>query len=582
MRLLAAFDKFKDSFSATEACSLLHEVAQEQPEKLEVISCPLTDGGEGFVNILTNQYEGEFLEVEARDSLGMLKQTKIGWLPIERLSEEVCLLLQVPRKGNLAILEMASVCGLSDLPNDQRNPWHTSTVGVGDLLRFARDQGADAILLGIGGSSTNDAGLGALSVLGLEVLSSLGEKIGHPCPKTWKDLSINADPKIKHLPPIIIACDVDNPLLGNDGATHQFGPQKGLQVDDIPVLELKMSTLVSQLSKVFPKASELSLSPGAGAAGGIGFGLSLAGNTRLVSGFELVSKWLNLEEQIRSADVIFTGEGRFDSTSLRGKGPNEVLVQADKYNKKSYLMCGSLEDEIKSNLAVSFPKTTSIAFGNPSWSLEKNLRGGSESLRNHLRQVLNQWTTEDFLECPVTREARFKRIRRLKKFLRPLPRRSNVHRYPVLKWFSETAYKKSFLWSFRSKPIQSALFWGIWISLLPIVGIQMLVVFFVSLLVRANLPVIVALQWISNPLTMGPIYFADYKVGMTLLKLLGVDYPKNKLLSPEYDWAHFSYKELIRLLDTFPPMFIGGSVLGVFFAVVTVFLYKLVSKFYKK
>jgi len=184
-------------------------------------------------------------------------------------------------------------------------------------------------------------------------------------------------------------------------------------------------------------------------------------------------------------------------------------------------------------------------------------------------------------ECPVVREARFKRIRRLKKFLRPLPRRSNIHRYPVLKWFSDTAYKKSFLWSFKSKPIQSALFWGIWISLLPIVGIQMLVVFFVSLIARANLPVIVALQWISNPLTMGPIYFADYKIGMTILKLLGIDYPQNKLLSAEYDWAHFSYKELIRLLDTFPPMLLGGSVLGIFFAVITVFLYKILSKFYK-
>ena len=581
MRLLAAFDKFKDSFSALEACSLLEQVAEDHSEKLEVISCPLTDGGEGFVDILTNQYKGEFLELEARDSLGSLKQTKIGWLPLDRLTEGVCSLLQVPRKGNLAILEMASVCGLSDLATDQRNPWRTSTVGVGDLLKFATNQGADAILLGIGGSSTNDAGLGALSVLGLEISDGQGQKIIHPCPKTWKDLSINADPKLKHLPPIIIACDVDNPLLGKDGATYQFGAQKGLHVDDIPTLDLEMSKMVSLLSNVFPDASELALSSGAGAAGGIGFGLSLVGNTRLVPGFELVSMWLNLEEQIRSADVILTGEGRFDSTSLRGKGPHEVLVQANQWNKKSYLLCGSLEDGIKSNLSVSFPKTEFIAFGKSSWSLQKNLLNGTQLLKNSLRDILDHWIKEGSAECPVSREIRFKRIRRLKKFLRPLPRRSNIHRYPVLKWFSETAYKKSFLWSFKSKPIQSALFWGIWISLLPIVGIQMVVVFFVSLLVRANLPVIVALQWISNPLTMGPIYFADYKIGMTLLKLVGVDYPKNKLLSPDYDWAHFSYKELIRLLDTFPPMFLGGSVLGVFFAVSTVFLYKLMSKFYK-
>ena len=109
----------------------------------------------------------------------------------------------------------------------------------------------------------------------------------------------------------------------------------------------------------------------------------------------------------------------------------------------------------------------------------------------------------------------------------------------------------------------------------------MIVVFFVSLIVRANLPLIVALQWISNPFTMGPIYFADFKIGMSILNLLGLDYPQNKLLSPEYDWAEFSFKELIRLIDTFPPMFLGGSVLGIFFGVISVFLYKILSRIYK-
>jgi len=129
--------------------------------------------------------------------------------------------------------------------------------------------------------------------------------------------------------------------------------------------------------------------------------------------------------------------------------------------------------------------------------------------------------------------------------------------------------------------MQAALFWGIWISMLPIVGIQMIVVFFVSLLVRANLPLIVALQWISNPLTIGPIYFANYKIGMILINLMGLKYPKNNLLSRNYDWSEFSMKELLRLLDTFPPMFLGGSVLGIFMGVFAVFLYKIFSKFYK-
>ena len=117
--------------------------------------------------------------------------------------------------------------------------------------------------------------------------------------------------------------------------------------------------------------------------------------------------------------------------------------------------------------------------------------------------------------------------------------------------------------------------------MLPIVGIQMLVVFFISLLVRANLPLIVALQWISNPLTMGPIYFADYKIGLSVLNLLGVDYQRNKLLSAEYNWSEFTFSDLLRLIDTFPPMLVGGSVLGISLGLSTVFLYKTVANFYK-
>lgn len=127
-----------------------------------------------------------------------------------------------------------------------------------------------------------------------------------------------------------------------------------------------------------------------------------------------------------------------------------------------------------------------------------------------------------------------------------------------------------------------ALFWGVWIAMLPIVGIQMLVVFVLALIVRANLPVIIALQWISNPLSMGPIYFADYQIGMVFFKLLGINYEANKILSPDYDWGDFSFSDLQALLDTFPPMLVGGSIIGISLGVVSVFLYKVVSKTYKK
>ena len=118
--------------------------------------------------------------------------------------------------------------------------------------------------------------------------------------------------------------------------------------------------------------------------------------------------------------------------------------------------------------------------------------------------------------------------------------------------------------------------------MLPIVGLQMLVVFFLAIIVRANLPIIIALQWISNPFSMGPIYFADYQIGRIFLHLVGIKYEKNKLLSAEFNWSDFSFSDLKNLLDTFPPMFVGGSVIGISLGVVSVFLYKLVSKPYKK
>ena len=179
------------------------------------------------------------------------------------------------------------------------------------------------------------------------------------------------------------------------------------------------------------------------------------------------------------------------------------------------------------------------------------------------------------------KEARFRRIRRLKKWMRPLPRRSNIHRYPVLKWFAKTAYDRSYLWSFKGNAMVQALFWGIWIAMLPIVGIQMIVVFFLALIVRANLPLIVALQWISNPLTMAPIYFADYEIGLLILELFGVDYGRNKLLTAEFDWSGMEFADLWELVDTFPPMMVGGSVVGISLGVLAVFLYKAMARLYK-
>ena len=178
-------------------------------------------------------------------------------------------------------------------------------------------------------------------------------------------------------------------------------------------------------------------------------------------------------------------------------------------------------------------------------------------------------------------EDRRRRSRRLKKWMRPLPRRSNVHRYPVLKWFSGMARRRVFLWSFRSREMVTALFLGLIVAFLPLVGIQMLIVFFLALWFRANLPVIVALQWVSNPFTMGPIYFADYQIGLAMMELFSIAPEPNPLLQPDYDWAHFELRDLGALLDTFHPMMLGGLALGSFIGLVVSVAYKWLAKWSK-
>lgn len=250
MRIFAAFDKFKDSFSAKKASDILAQAADECAFTGEVISYPLTDGGEGFSEILAGRVNGKTNPVNARDSFGETKSASIALVSIDQLDNEVRELLDLPFTGKLAILEMASVCGLTDLTPSQRNPWKTTTLGVGDLLLAAKQSGADYILLGIGGSSTNDMGVGALSSLGLKIYNSNEEELIFPSPESWKKAAFFDTTQIESLPPIRIACDVDNPLLGSEGATYQFGPQKGLEQSSVEELEQQMSSMALKLSLI--------------------------------------------------------------------------------------------------------------------------------------------------------------------------------------------------------------------------------------------------------------------------------------------------------------------------------------------
>ncbi|MEJ6620380.1 MAG: glycerate kinase [Opitutae bacterium] len=391
MHILAAFDKCKDSLSAREICALGQKVASAKPFNHDVHSIPLTDGGEGFTELLTHAKKGTYHSILANDSLGEEKEVKVGIVPSGKLDLSLREFTDLPSQGNWAVVEMSSIAGLSDLPQEKRNPWLTSTIGVGQLLAGVSSLGVSAIILGIGGSSTNDMGLGALSALGVNFFDRDGKLISFPVPECWSRIAKISAEKLITLPPIRIACDVSNQLLGENGATFQFGPQKGLSANRKEKMESNMELMSERLSQIFQKPLNFRNQEGTGAAGGIAYGLSLAFETQFVPGFSFVSKWFNLENEIKKTDLILTGEGRFDQTSLYGKGPYEIIRLASKYQKKVVLLAGSVEKKAVEKCMREFANVEIVAFGSSQLSLEQNLTKAPELFEIKLKSQLSYY-----------------------------------------------------------------------------------------------------------------------------------------------------------------------------------------------
>ena len=389
MRILAAFDKCKDSLSAREICSLAKHVIFTRSCLDQVQTIPLTDGGEGFAELLTLAKGGTFHPVSVKDSLGRDKEVKIGLILIENLNDDLLKFMNLNIQGKMAVIEMASVVGLCNLTEGERNPWLTCTYGVGQLLKEVSSLGCGSILLGIGGSSTNDMGVGALSALGVEFSDQKGNLISFPSPKSWPDVDQVSIGNLMPLPPIRIACDVSNSLLGKNGATSQFGPQKGLPFDQIDKMEEEVIKMSETLSFSFHKTLDSRKHNGAGAAGGIGYGLNLAYDAEFVPGFTLTEKWFGLENAIKCADLILTGEGRFDCTSLYGKGPYEIIRVASKFKKKVILLAGSVEEKAVEQCKSEFSNLEIVSFGNENLPLQENFDRVTEFFSKKLLEQLS-------------------------------------------------------------------------------------------------------------------------------------------------------------------------------------------------
>ena len=342
MRVLVAFDKFKDALTADAVCEAVANALHASHSDWQLDLCPLTDGGEGFCETLTDAACGRLEFLPVAGPRGGSVNAPLGQVRGDRLSPAVLTQLGLQPENTLAVVGLASASGLELLPAAQRDPWQTSSVGTGELLRTAATTGASAILLGVGGSATNDLGLGALAALGFKFLDAAGAVIAPPVPSTWDRIQRIDRSGSVALPPVFIACDVTNPLLGLQGATATFGPQKGLPSADLPELEARTARLAASLCQACDQPISLTESPGAGAAGGLAFGLMTACGAKLVPGFALVSDWLKLPARLVAADLVLTGEGRFDATSLRGKGPGSLVREAQRLGKPVHVFAGSL------------------------------------------------------------------------------------------------------------------------------------------------------------------------------------------------------------------------------------------------
>lgn len=324
MRVLIANDKFKGSLTANEAALAIRDGL---PSSYEVDLCPIADGGEGFTETMLAALGGRWVSVETVDAL--LRPLTARYVITDT---------------GLAVMEMASCCGYELIDTSERKILESSTYGTGLMIRHAAAQaGVERILIGIGGSATNDGGVGMADALGILFLDKEEDSLVSN-PAGLDDLvQIDNDQRV-NLPPIDVACDVGNPLLGPNGATAIFGPQKGASSAEQEKLEAFLTHLVKVTG-----ARDLAEKPGAGAAGGLGFGLMHFLGAELHPGFDLVSQALDLPARIAAVDLVITGEGSLDAQSLSGKGPVGIARLANDLGKAVIAVAGHISDEVNAS-----------------------------------------------------------------------------------------------------------------------------------------------------------------------------------------------------------------------------------------
>ncbi|WP_436858979.1 glycerate 2-kinase [Citrobacter tructae] len=369
MKIVIAPDSYKESLSAPEVAQAIEKGFREIFPDAQYVTVPLADGGEGTVEAMIAATQGFAHSARVTGPLG--EEVNANW--------------GMSGDGQTAFIEMAAASGLALVPPAKRNPLITTSRGTGELILQALESGAKNIIIGIGGSATNDGGAGMVQALGAKLCDANGTEIGYGggSLNSLNTIDISGlDPRLKTCV-IRVACDVTNPLVGQSGASRIFGPQKGATEAQIVELDNNLAHYAAMIKKSL--GVDVKQVPGAGAAGGMGAALMAFLGADLKSGIEIVTQALNLEEHIHDCTLVITGEGRIDSQSIHGKVPVGVANVAKKYHKPVIGIAGSLTQDVgvvhQHGIDAVFSVLTRIS------TLEEAFRGAFDNIYRASRNI---------------------------------------------------------------------------------------------------------------------------------------------------------------------------------------------------
>jgi glycerate 2-kinase len=365
MKILIAPDKFKGALNAREVAENIAKGLFDVLPDAQVEIVPMADGGEGTAEAICDARNCSWLECKAHDPLGREIDARYGWIDQEKL----------------AVIEMSEAAGMRRLTESERDPIRATTFGVGEMILGAIKRGANEIIIGLGGSATNDGGLGMARALGFRFEFEHEQGRARVRVTDLVELKGIRRPPDLVLPTIVAAVDVKNPLLGENGATRVFGPQKGASKSDLDNLERALTRLADVVATEFGVDYRDEL--GAGAAGGLGFGLLSFCGATIRPGFEVVAKAVGLELKMKDADLVITGEGSLDRQTLEGKTPAGVARLARKLHKPVFAIVGRASED--QELREIFEGIYQNA--RPGMSQQENMKRAAELLRENAREL---------------------------------------------------------------------------------------------------------------------------------------------------------------------------------------------------